>query len=214
MHRNDEYPFGSRRGRGGWFGRFGSGSLGGPGMRAAKMFASGDLQLIILVLLNERPRHGYEIIKTIEEHSSGIYSPSPGMVYPALTYLEEMGYATTQADGSKKLYRITESGAEHLAKNRVEADEALEQLARFGRKMAQFQQRFAEETEEFEDFDSGPRGSNGDEWRQIRREFHDLRDELKAVLRGKFAAPMEEKKRVLAILHRAMEEIRGTSSRG
>ena len=74
-------------GRGRFFSRFGSGFPGGPGMRAAKMLASGDLQLIILALLSEKPRYGYEIIKQIEEHSSGVYTPSPGMVYPALTYL-------------------------------------------------------------------------------------------------------------------------------
>src|ERR1700727_2574367 len=90
----------------------------GPGMRAAKMLASGDLQLIILMLLSERPRYGYEIIKALEQQSSGIYTPSPGMVYPALTYLEEMGYATASTEGTKKLFSITEEGSAHLTKNR------------------------------------------------------------------------------------------------
>ena len=62
-------------GRGRFFSRFGTGFVGGPGMRMAKMLASGDLQLIILALLSEKPRYGYEIIKQIEEHSSGMYSP-------------------------------------------------------------------------------------------------------------------------------------------
>ena len=87
-------------GRRGFMGRFG-GFTGGPGMRAARMIASGDLQLIILALLSDKPRHGYEIIKAIEEHSSGIYTPSPGVVYPALTYLEEMGYASSEPEGTK-----------------------------------------------------------------------------------------------------------------
>ena len=79
------------------------------------MLASGDLQLIILALLSEKPRHGYEIIKQVEEHSSGAYTPSPGMVYPALTYLEEMGYAASGVrEGTKKLYRITETGTAYL----------------------------------------------------------------------------------------------------
>src|SRR5580704_13971441 len=65
-----------RRGR--FFGRPGAAFMGGPGMRASKMLASGDLQLIILALLSEKPRYGYEIIKQVEEHSSGTYSPSPG----------------------------------------------------------------------------------------------------------------------------------------
>ena len=75
-------------------------------MRAGRMLASGDLQLIILALLSMKPRHGYEIIKAIEEHSSGIYTPSPGVVYPALTYLEETGFALSETQGTKKLYRI------------------------------------------------------------------------------------------------------------
>src|SRR5580658_7317859 len=114
-------PFG-RRGRFG--GRFGADFMGGgPGFRAARILASGDLQLIILALLSEKPRHGYEIIKQIEEHSSGTYTPSPGMVYPALTYLEEMGYAASETEGTKKLYRISEAGAEHLKANRASVDE-------------------------------------------------------------------------------------------
>ena len=59
-----------------------------------------------------------EIIKALEEHSSGLYTPSPGVVYPALTYLEEMGFAVSEASGNKKLYSVTETGKEELAKNR------------------------------------------------------------------------------------------------
>ncbi len=126
------------------FGRMGGGFMG-PGMRAAKMLASGDLRLIILALLSEKPGHGYEIIKAIEEHSSGIYSPSPGMVYPALTYLEELGYTASESEGTKKLYRITEAGTAHLNENRAGVEETLDQLARFGRKVSQFQKQFTEE---------------------------------------------------------------------
>src|SRR6202044_672224 len=146
MHRHHhEFDFFEERGRHGHFGgrgrpfdRMGGGFMG-AGMRAAKMLASGDLRLIILALLSEKPRHGYEIIKAIEDHSSGIYSPSPAMVYPALTYLEETGFAVSETEGAKKLYRIAAPGAEHLAKHRAEADEMLEQLGRFGKKMAQYQ---------------------------------------------------------------------------
>src|ERR1700685_2364488 len=111
MHRHHDFaPFEGHDyhrhfGRSGRFlGHFGAGFMGGPGMRGSKMLASKDLQLIILALLSEKPRHGYEIIKQIEEHSSGTYTPSPGMVYPALTYLEEMGYAASESEGNKKLY--------------------------------------------------------------------------------------------------------------
>jgi DNA-binding PadR family transcriptional regulator len=178
--------------------------------RAARMLASSDLQLIILALLSEKPRHGYEVIKQIEEHSSGVYSPSPGMVYPALTYLEEMGYAASESEGTKRLYRITETGTEHLNKNRASVEETLEQLARFGRRFAQFQKQFAEEENEASaDIDSGPGGGIKPEWRQARREFRALRDDLRAALQEKLSASTEERNRVFAILRRAIDEIRG-----
>jgi DNA-binding PadR family transcriptional regulator len=197
-------------GRGGFFARFGSEFMGGPGIRAAKMFASDDLQLIILALLSEKPRHGYEIIKALEEHSSGVYVPSPGMVYPALTYLAEMGYATSETTGNKKLYRITESGQEQLSKNRAVADEALENLARFGARMAQFREQFVEEEAVDEKWGGGSRERSKREWRQMKTEFHELKHELKAALFEKLQAPLEEKKRILAVLQRAIAEIRGT----
>ena len=172
------------------------------------MIASGDLQLIILALLSERPRHGYEIIKAIEEHSSGIYTPSPGVVYPALTYLEEMGYASVEQEGNKKQYRITEPGAEHLKKNHENVDEMLDQLARFGRKMAHIRQEYAEQTQEAEDIASDAGRQIKGEWRKTKAEFRGLRDELKATLYEKLDASVEERARIGEILRRAMEEIR------
>jgi DNA-binding PadR family transcriptional regulator len=199
-------------GRHRFFGGFRGGFMGGPAMRAAKMLASGDLQLIILALLSEKPRHGYEIIKAIEEHSSGIYTPSPGMVYPALTYLEEMGFAVSEAEGTKKLYRITEAGAEHLKANRASVDETLDQLARYGRKIAEFQKRFTRENDEAEDA-SSDRGEPGrhikDEWRQARVEFRKVREDLKAALYDKLDASAEERQRIIAVLRRAIDEICG-----
>ena len=78
--------------------------LGGGGdmMRAGRMLAQGDLRLIALALIAEQPRHGYEIIKVLEEKTAGWYSPSPGIVYPTLTYLEEAGYVTAGDRGRKE----------------------------------------------------------------------------------------------------------------
>src|ERR1700728_2132896 len=157
-------------GRHRFFGGSRGGFMGGPAMRAAKMLASGDLRLIILALLSEKPRHGYEIIKAVEEHSSGIYSPSPGMVYPALTYLEELGYTASESEGTKKLYRITEAGTNHLKENRASVEETLDQLARFGRKVSQFQKQFTEENEEGEDLGADPRRGIRSDWRQMKSE--------------------------------------------
>jgi DNA-binding PadR family transcriptional regulator len=203
-------PFGRRGHR---FGRFGPGFHGGPALRAARMLASGDLQLIILALLSEKPRHGYEIIKQIEEHSSGTYSPSPGMVYPALTYLEEMGYAASESDGGKKLYRITEAGTKHLNDNRASVEETLDQLARFGRRLSQFQKEFEEQEDDERDDSRGHlRGGIKSEWRQAKQEFRELRGDLKSALYEKLDAAPEERKRVFAILRRAIDEIRGKKS--
>jgi DNA-binding PadR family transcriptional regulator len=197
--------FGRRRG---FLGGFAEG-FGGRGMRSGRMLGSGDLQLIILALLSEKPRHGYEIIKAIEEHSSGIYTPSPGVVYPALTYLEETGFAISETEGTKKLYRIVAPGIEHLAAHRAEADEMLEQLGRFGKKMAQFQRQFVEDEVTGEEWGGTPRDQEKMEWRQLKAEFHELKHQFKAALLEKLHASMEEKQRVLGILRRTIQEIRG-----
>jgi DNA-binding PadR family transcriptional regulator len=204
---------GGHRG-GGFLGRFGGGFRGGgQGFRAARMLASGDLQLIVLALLKEKPRHGYEIIKELEERSSGIYTPSPGMIYPALTYLEEMGYASAELEGNKKLYTITAPGEEYFAKNRKMADETLEQLSRFGRRMANFQREFADEESMPEDFSADPRSQGRKEGRQFKANFRNLWHEMKDALRAKLDAPMEEKERVYQILKQALNDILSPSSK-
>lgn len=200
-----DFGFGGGRGffRGGPFGG------GGGGMRTARVLASGDLQLIILRLLSEKPRHGYEIIKALEEHSSGVYTPSPGMVYPALTYLEETGYATATADGTKKLFSITPEGTAYLEQRRGAAEEIWNRLALFGRKLAHFQQQYAEDEDVADHFGRGTSGSVRGEWQQMKAEFLGLRDELKAAIYEKLSSSLEEKKRVLQILRRTIDEIRG-----
>jgi len=104
-------------------------------MRARRMLAQGDLRLLALALIAEAPRHGYEIIKLIEEKTADWYSPSPGIVYPTLTYLEEAGYVTAASEGAKKLYTITEEGRAYLATNRELADVVLDRLAALGERV-------------------------------------------------------------------------------
>jgi len=179
-------------------------------MRAAKMLASGDLQLIILLLLREKPRHGYDIIKEVEKQSSGIYTPSPGMVYPALTYLEEVGYTNAESEGARKLYAITPEGTEHLTQHREAAEELWGQLAHFGRKLAGFQKQYEQDEDVDEHFGSGPRGQSKEEWQEMKAEFRELRHELKAAIFEKLDAPLEEKKRILQILRQTIGQIRGS----
>jgi DNA-binding PadR family transcriptional regulator len=188
------YFMGGRHGRrfGIFAGGFGAG-MGGRAFRAGRRLASGDLQLVLLALLDERPSHGYELIKALEERSGGFYSPSPGMIYPALTWLEEMGYASVAAEGAKKLYSITDAGREYLRENRDSADAMLGQLEYIGRKMGRVREIF------------GGFGDEDDEF----RETEAARRELKEALRAARAASGEERARIAAILKDAAAKIRG-----
>jgi len=98
---------------------------GGRGGRGGgRVFGHGGLRFVLLQLIAEKPAHGYELIKAIEDRLGGSYAPSPGVVYPTLTLLEEMGYLSVEnADtGGRKRYTITASGQEFLAANRDTAD--------------------------------------------------------------------------------------------
>ena len=123
-----------RFGKHGFFGRHGRrrSEMDPDDMRAGRMLAQGDLRLIALAFIAEAPRHGYEIIKLVEEKTADWYSPSPGIVYPTLTYLEEAGSVTASTAGSKKLYTITDEGRAYLDTNRHLADAVLARLAAIG----------------------------------------------------------------------------------
>ena len=122
-----------RHGHGG----FGRGPFGGWrshgrgfGGREGRMFDGGELRLVILALIAEKPRYGYEIIKELGERVGGEYSPSPGVVYPTLTMLEEMGLASASQDPQgRKLYTLTGEGEKVLADNKAQIDAI---FARFG----------------------------------------------------------------------------------
>ena len=110
------------------FGRGGPRGWGRGGPRG-RVFDQGDLRFVVLQLIAERPRHGYEIIKAIEDQLGGAYTPSPGVVYPTLTFLEELGYVTVApAEGGKKLYAITPEGHAFLAENAKTVDAINERM--------------------------------------------------------------------------------------
>ncbi len=193
------YAGGRQRGRG----FFAAGFMGGGGMgpawfSAGRKLGSGDLQLVLLALLAERPSHGYELIKALEERSGGFYSPSPGMVYPALTWLEEVGYASVTAEGAKKLYSITATGRTHLNENREAAEAMLDQLEHIGRKMGRVREIFGgferEDVAGFEEIDAAR---------------HELRQVLRQALRDARHASAGEKSRIAGILKQAAAQIRG-----
>lgn len=102
---------------------------GGRGRRAGRIFDHGELRLVVLALIAERPRHGYDIIKAIEDRLAGSYSPSPGVIYPTLTLLEELGHATVEESDGKKLYTVTEDGRGYLAAQQPAVDAALARLS-------------------------------------------------------------------------------------
>ena len=117
--------------------RHGPGERTEYGMRGGRrrMFEGGELRLVLLALLEEGPRHGYDLIRDIETRTGGAYSPSPGIIYPTLTLLEELGQVEAQAqDGTKRLYAITPAGREHLDASRAEAEAALARLDQLRRR--------------------------------------------------------------------------------
>jgi DNA-binding PadR family transcriptional regulator len=95
-----------------------------------RSFQKGDLKYVILDLIKDKPRHGYEIIRELEEMSYGFYTPSPGAVYPTLQMLEEMGYATAVERDGRKVYTITEAGINFLAERKDSADEVRSHMKR------------------------------------------------------------------------------------
>jgi DNA-binding PadR family transcriptional regulator len=205
MHHHFEkaLKFGHRQMRGHRHGRHGYGpfaagfadgtGMGGGGFRTGRKLGATDLQLIILALLKDKPSHGYEIIKALEERSGGFYVPSPGMVYPALTYLEETGHAAVEAEGSKKLYRITPEGEAKLKQDAAIAEAILTQLERMGQKMSRVREVFATEAED----------------ESLAPDLKAARYELRNVLRDRRRASPEEQQRIATILKRATDEIRG-----
>jgi DNA-binding PadR family transcriptional regulator len=160
------------------------------------MLAQGDLKLLALALIAEQPRHGYELIKLIEEKTSGAYSPSPGVVYPTLTFLEEAGYVTAESEGAKKRYTITEEGRSYLDENRDIADMVLARLEALGKKLAR--RRRAWEDRHGDDDTSMPKLINA------------ALDNLREVAVKRLGTGDEDAEtKIVEILARAAQEIRG-----
>jgi DNA-binding PadR family transcriptional regulator len=180
-----------RHGGGRWSSRRG-GRDGDDMPRLGRVIGSGELQLIALALIAEQPRHGYEIIKLLEEKTDGAYSPSPGMVYPTLTYLEEADYVTAQADGAKKLYTITDAGRATLGKNRGYVDALMERLTEVGKRVAEMRRRYEDEERD----EALPRS--------IRGAFMDLSEAVRELL----ARDETAKPQVIAVIDRAIAELK------
>jgi DNA-binding PadR family transcriptional regulator len=106
-----------------------SGETRGRGRGRRRFFEGSELRLVLLLLIAQEPRHGYDLIREIESRSGGGYAPSPGVIYPTLTLLDEMGQVDAGAwEASKKRYAITDAGRSHLAERHAEAEAALARL--------------------------------------------------------------------------------------
>jgi DNA-binding PadR family transcriptional regulator len=182
-------------GHGGWGDRFGDGFGGGDAIGRGRKFTSEDLQLMLLALLAERPSHGYELIKALDARSNGFYSPSPGMVYPALTYLEELGYVGVTLEGNRKRYELSAEGRAYLEANRERADLILAKLTHFGRKMDLMRRALAGQD---------PADETEGGWV---RELVEARRALRQALLLRTDASPAEQRRIAAILERAAREI-------
>lgn len=184
-------PFG-----GGPFGGGPFGGFGGPNFGAGRKMGAPDLQLLVLALLEEKPSHGYELIKELEERSGGFYNPSPGVIYPALTYLSELGFAVVEMSSTKKLYSITDEGRAHIAKHRDEVTTMMSGMEHVASKMSRMKQ-FFESADWDEEAAFLPRTA----------EFNEARNALKAAIRQKKRCSQKEAQRIVEILKQAAKEI-------
>jgi len=154
------------------------------GSRTGSALHRGDLKYVILGLLKDRPRHGYDIIRELEELSYGFYKPSPGVVYPTLQMLQEMGYASSIEQEGKRVYSITENGLKYL-ENRGDIAEGVRKQIRhrwslksIGRRIMVMRQCHA-----LEDLlRSGFRSLDADKAERIRQILSRAYDEIESVL--------------------------------
>lgn len=181
LRRGGRHHFGDRDERG--EGRRGGRGEGRHGERVQRLFEHGDLRRVLLALVAKKPSHGYELIKAIEEASSGLYVPSPGVIYPTLTLLEEQDFLEAVATGNgRKSYQITEAGKVELAQHQEVVDIIFARLAGATR----------------------PRGGN------LAEGISDAMHRLKRVLRGNMMRgdlSAEQVARVNATLVKAVESI-------
>ena len=108
---------------------FGRGGWGRRGRRSKRMFESGELRLVLLKLVADEPRHGYDLIRAVEELTGGEYAPSPGVVYPTLTLLQDMGLIEEAAGkGPRRPFQATDDGRRHVEERSEEIDALFERL--------------------------------------------------------------------------------------
>ncbi len=152
------------------------------GPRRSSSFQKGDLKYVILELIKDKPRHGYDIIRELEEQSHGMYKPSPGVIYPTLQMLEEMGHAVSTEEEGKKVYSITEAGREFLGKKNVASDMKSQMKRRWSFK-------------------------NIGKTMMVMKEYHELEHLLSRVVRGQDADKLQRIRDILVQTYEDIESI-------
>lgn len=167
-----------------------------------RRFSSADVQIMLLGLVAQQPRHGYELIKALEQLSMGAYKPSPGMIYPALGALQKRGYVCSVPEGNKKCFHPTDAGRAYLEACREQGDMLFGGLAHLGRKISWVRRALAGQPPEL--------GADGSD-RQTGwlPEYVEARDAMRRELIKSSGATPAEQRRVAAILRQAVACIRG-----
>jgi len=186
----------------------------GDGTR--RRFDGSDLRLLILHLLEAEPRHGYDIIKEVEALSDGAYSPSPGVVYPALTYLEEAEFVAGSTEPNRKSYTITDAGRAHLEAHREELDIIIGKLRQLGRHRRLARERFERRIHKMRKYLGAEDGIEMDakagaqtdlDIPGVIDEVNDARRALKRAIRAAIAEGEPSQRRLAEILNKAAAEI-------
>lgn len=115
------------------FGGMGRGHHGPRRERGGRLIGHGDLRLVVLAMIEEQPRHGYELIKALEERTGGAYRPSPGVIYPTLSLLEDEGLIRpAQAEAARKLFELTDAGRAELEQDRGAVTALMDRIGQAG----------------------------------------------------------------------------------
>ncbi len=159
-----------------------------------RKFRAAELQLMLLALLEQQPQHGYELARALKDLSNGSYSPSPGVIYPALSTLVEEGVVSVSVSGRRKSYALTDSGRESLERQRAQVDRLLARLRHMARKMAWMKLHLVDES----------RAVEATGW--MPQFVHARRDLRHALFQASDSSPDAQIK-IAAILERATREI-------
>lgn len=171
-----------------------SGHRNRPSFLRGRKFGADELQILLLSLLKEQASYGYELIKILTEKSGGFYTPSPGVIYPALTYLEDVGHVTAQQEGNRKRYAINQQGEGWLTDNQAIAAALLAKLALFAQQSETMNQVIDEQRQPFEP--------------SLMQALHELRSQL----HNFHGSDAETQRQVATILQQTLTQLKSVGS--